>query len=540
MNRFESEPEGAWVPLRIAPPLSNSGLLTSFSSSPAMARIGRTIKSDEGYCTNSQLDAQSVHSMSTWNMNQDPRSIQRRRIPLPSAESVNLSPEGSRQRPENDQTNSFIGGHSITGGPTQQSPSEHGSPELSAAGDTCEVASNWSVSCDEQGMELPTELLPLQAELVEQIKADYILNWRACHGHIRSRPSEQSTAGSRQQRFETSRSTKPPAPSASYLGKRRREEDENPDDVPSSDDDDRKRRRAPCETVDPENRLFACPYAKYDPTRYSEMNEAETNYRRCSSKVLKSIARVKQHLYRVHTRPAQYCSRCGTEFDRQDLLEAHMRETTPCDIQELPFKEKMTAEQRDSVHKRTPGKQPRQAWFEIFRILFPDARKPSSPYAETGSPASIQDFLAYCKERGAQIVSARLKQIDPSWERYVLSMLEAVMETTLQDLVREFGNDFRCLPVDNLQHSSDPGLLAEVSTTLPAIPEAINPSLQHLEVGPSLTDYTGSGSNAAGFVPQPPAGQLIEYLDLLSVDPYLVDESAYCQYPGSSTFAALA
>ena len=95
------------------------------------------------------------------------------------------------------------------------------------------------------------------------------------------------------------------------LGKRRREEDEDPDDVPSSDDD-RKRRRATCEVDDPENKLFACPYAKYNPARYSERNEVEASYRGCSSKLLRNIARVKQHLYRIHTRPAWYCPRCGS------------------------------------------------------------------------------------------------------------------------------------------------------------------------------------------------------------------------------------
>ena len=499
-----------------------------------MVRNSRTIKSDEGYCTNSQPDAQSIYSMSTWTMNQDQRSIQRKQMPLPSPESVHLLPEDSRERHENDQNTSFIDGSSTTGEPTLQSPSEHGSPELSVAGDICEAASNWSVSCEEQGMELPNELLPIQAELVAQIKADYILNWRACRGHIRSRPGQQSTSTSRQQRLETSRSSRPPPPSAKSLGKRRREEGDDPDDVPSSDDD-RKRRRATCEVDDPENKLFACPYAKYDPARYSERNEVETSYRGCSCALLRDIARVKQHLYRTHTRPAQYCPRCGREFDRQDLLEAHIRETTSCTVQELPFKEKMTAEQKDSVHKRTPRKHPSKVWFEIFRILFPDARTPSSPYAETGSPAAIQDFLAFFEERAPQRISAMIMQNEPSLERYATSMLDAAVETVVQDLVREFGNDFHCLPADNSQYSNDPGPLAEVSTTVPAIPEAVNPSLQQLEAGPNLTDYTGPGSDAASLAAQQPAEQLIEFPEWYSGYLCPADESAYYQNLGSNS-----
>jgi hypothetical protein len=504
-----------------------------------MVRNSRTIKSDEGYCTNSQLDAQSIYSMSTWNMNQDQRNIQRKRMPLPSPEPVHLLPEGSRQRHENDQNIPFIDGGSTTGEPTLQSPSEHGSPELSVAGDTCEAASNWSVSCEEQGVELPNELLPILAKLVEQIKADYILNWRACRGHIRSRPSQQSASTSRQQRLETSQSSRPPPQSAKSLGKRRRRESEDPDDVPSSDDD-RKRRRATCEVDDPENKLFACPYAKYNPARYSERNEVEASYRGCSSKLLRNIARVKQHLYRIHARPAWYCPRCGREFDCQGLLEAHIRETTTCNVQELPFKEKMTAEQRDSVHKKNPGKHPRKAWLEIFRILFPGAQEPSSPYAEPCSPAAIQDFLAFFEEWGPQRISAMIIQNEPSLERYALSMLEAAVETAVQDLVREFGNDFHCLPADNSQYSNDPGPLAEISTTLPAIPEAVNPSLQQLEAGLSLTDHTGSGSNAARFAALQPAGQLPEFPEWYSGYPCPADESAYYQNFGSNMLIASA
>jgi hypothetical protein len=39
--------------------------------------------------------------------------------------------------------------------------------------------------------------------------------------------------------------------------------------------------------------LLACPYWKYDPTRYSEANYQEKQYRGCSSVYLKDIARVK-------------------------------------------------------------------------------------------------------------------------------------------------------------------------------------------------------------------------------------------------------
>lgn len=40
-------------------------------------------------------------------------------------------------------------------------------------------------------------------------------------------------------------------------------------------------------------RLFACPFHKYDPTRYSEQNALEPRYRRCSTVMLSSLPRLK-------------------------------------------------------------------------------------------------------------------------------------------------------------------------------------------------------------------------------------------------------
>jgi hypothetical protein len=125
-----------------------------------------------------------------------------------------------------------------------------------------------------------------------------------------------------------------------------------------------------------------------------------------------------------------------------------------------------------------------------------------------------------------------------SLEPYAQSMLEAAVETAVQDLVREFGDDFRCLPTDNSQSLSDPGPLIEVSATVPAIPEVVNPNLQQLEPGQSLSDFAGSGSNAASFGYQRPAEQLMVLTELDSGYPYPLDESAYYPNPGSGMFMA--
>lgn len=98
IHRFQSEPQASWNPLRLAPPpgpisgrahaqhklARRSTSNNRLSPGPGSDQISRTNETDEGYFTNSQLDAQSVHSMNIWNMNQDRQNTQARQMLAPS------------------------------------------------------------------------------------------------------------------------------------------------------------------------------------------------------------------------------------------------------------------------------------------------------------------------------------------------------------------------------------------------------------------------------------------------------------------------
>jgi hypothetical protein len=76
------------------PPASNNRL----PPGPGPDQITRTNETDEGYFTNSQLDAQSVHNMNNvWNKNQERQNIQAREMLVPPAHwqpgPENTSPE---------------------------------------------------------------------------------------------------------------------------------------------------------------------------------------------------------------------------------------------------------------------------------------------------------------------------------------------------------------------------------------------------------------------------------------------------------------
>ena len=90
INRFESEPQSSWTHLRIAspPPRQTNASAPSrqnlrqrpgsngrFPAGPGSDLVSRTNETDEGYCTHSQPDVQSVYSAGQWNMNQDRHSV---------------------------------------------------------------------------------------------------------------------------------------------------------------------------------------------------------------------------------------------------------------------------------------------------------------------------------------------------------------------------------------------------------------------------------------------------------------------------------
>lgn len=128
-------------------------------------------------------------------------------------------------------------------------------------------------------------------------------------------------------------------------------------------------------------KLFACPFCKYDKSKYSEQNVQEKQYRGCSSGYWPDISRLKQHLYRVHWRRF-HCTRCYTRFERKDQLDQHRRSTVPCPLTDCPYPEKFDEAQYNEIRRKRPASTPEQVWYTIFGILFPGLPQPATPYAD--------------------------------------------------------------------------------------------------------------------------------------------------------------
>jgi hypothetical protein len=129
--------------------------------------------------------------------------------------------------------------------------------------------------------------------------------------------------------------------------------------------------------------FFACPFVKRYPYRY----------RKCYALTLKDVARVKYHLFRGkdHQLPI-YCPRCSITFESEENRDEHIRETT-C-VQKPPIQwEGISSAQRAKLKQRSLTTKSAEAnWYSVYRILFPDAPLPSSPYIDMSLSGELRSF----------------------------------------------------------------------------------------------------------------------------------------------------
>ncbi|EXJ70691.1 uncharacterized protein A1O5_05681 [Cladophialophora psammophila CBS 110553] len=192
------------------------------------------------------------------------------------------------------------------------------------------------------------------------------------------------------------------------------------------------------------SKLLACPYSKFDPCRYSERNELEKKYRGCSSCFLTDIARLKQHLYRVHRRPENYCPICFSSLESKVVLDAHIVERS-CRRQLCPFEEKMTQDQLTAIKRREMGRSRSDAWFDIYKILFPISTLPVDPYVDSAHADTVQDFIAFFVREGREVLASEINQrmfgpvsTTPGEQEFVDRVLEESINVLLQRLDARF------------------------------------------------------------------------------------------------------
>ena len=243
---------------------------------------------------------------------------------------------------------------------------------------------------------------------------------------------------------------------------------------------------------------LACPYHKYDAARYSEQNLAETNYRHCSSCLLKDISRLKQHLYRVHCKPEHYCGRCSEVFDSRDGLDLHSRQSSPCAVGLVKYDDRMTVDQTQQLKRKMRGRNVSDAWYSIYQLLFPKASLPKSPFVDGPSDDILREFMAFAERQGPSLLfesiredSQRVLPVSPS-PVDGQSTAKTTIAQAFPRLIRDLESGFRCsraLPNCKATERATPARHAQIpvggSPSRAAVSDDSGPDLYSLIVATS-------------------------------------------------------
>ncbi|KAH8685816.1 hypothetical protein BGZ60DRAFT_523095 [Tricladium varicosporioides] len=182
---------------------------------------------------------------------------------------------------------------------------------------------------------------------------------------------------------------------------------------------------------------FACPFRKYNPTKYN-IHQHKT----CALRGFVSIHRTKEHVYRHHKKKIQ-CVRCWLYFKCQNDLDIHLDVENICERQPGKTVDGMTPDMEKELRsrKKSPENQnDEDCWASMYRVLFPGAEGVPSPYFEL-----VQDNVAQARTVGLQPIEEYVRQQAPQvfMESLRMEIIETCDPFFLDDQGRiQFRNEF--------------------------------------------------------------------------------------------------
>jgi len=104
----------------------------------------------------------------------------------------------------------------------------------------------------------------------------------------------------------------------------------------------------------------------------------------------------------------------------------------------------MTQDQLNSIKRRKPGKDTCETWYYIFKILFPNAPLPDSPYYDTVSPMAVQSFSERFRSQAPPLLSAMVRDRTQGLflGEHEQEILENALEESLDKVIQLFEADF--------------------------------------------------------------------------------------------------
>ncbi|KAI0454375.1 hypothetical protein F5B21DRAFT_504475 [Xylaria acuta] len=217
---------------------------------------------------------------------------------------------------------------------------------------------------------------------------------------------------------------------------------------------------------------FACPYFKYNRTKYQQ-------WPNCPGPGWSDVHRVKEHLYRRHRQPRFRCARCWECFDSEQNYIDHQRALVPC---ELELGERESVEGFDADQERQLRSRKKKShivsetdkWNAVYQILFPHVLldKIPSPFYE--DETHTHEALTECEEYILREIPLRLREIlvpefDRDFQIIEQSLQRRAIEST-RTIVASLFQEFRKL------HQRG---------TIPTIAPMSSGSQDHAHAGPS-------------------------------------------------------
>ncbi|KAJ3568924.1 hypothetical protein NPX13_g6257 [Xylaria arbuscula] len=234
----------------------------------------------------------------------------------------------------------------------------------------------------------------------------------------------ESTAGSYASGNSSSVTSSQPSEVQAQSSRKRRSSDWNNDEGDNDDSDD----ISPHCSGSSDNKgeqektlRFACPYLKYNPTKYQ----------RCRGPGWLDVHRVKEHLYRRHRQPKFRCMRCCECFESEQPCVDHQRTPVPCQLKDPEPIEGFDADQEKQLKSRKKKSHivsEVDKWRAAFQILFPHVLADDIP-----SPF-------YESEQQSGPTTPSHEALTTEIEGYVLREFPSRLE---QSLAAEFDNSFR-------------------------------------------------------------------------------------------------
>ncbi|OHE92465.1 protein kinase [Colletotrichum orchidophilum] len=141
-------------------------------------------------------------------------------------------------------------------------------------------------------------------------------------------------------------------------------------------------------------RLFACPYFKYNPVKYGVKE-----WNSCGG-LGWEIPRLKEHLRRKHYAAGYRCSRCLQRLPTATELNDHYKAKVPCLSRNDVVDDKMDDAQLSSCQAQMRGMPGAYKWGEIYKILFGSTSPEEIPSPYRDELERFREFLESQKQHG--------------------------------------------------------------------------------------------------------------------------------------------